>query len=59
MAQDVVPIRVEVDHETDAELRKWAKKDQRSKRNLLSVIARKLTQIRKQNPAVIEQLLAM
>lgn len=41
MARDTVNIRVEVDRKTDAILREWAKRDERSKRSLVRVIVRK------------------
>jgi hypothetical protein len=56
MAQDVIPIRVEVDRESDAELRTWSKIEGRSKRRHAAIVLRKVTQARKINPAALKAI---
>lgn len=41
MSREMVNIRVEVDRKTDAILREWAKREERSKRSLARVILRR------------------
>ncbi len=42
MARRGINIRVEVDHQTDAVLRNWAREAERSKRSLARVILRRM-----------------
>lgn len=48
--------KVELDDETDKELREWAEEVERSKRRQISVLLRRLTTLRKSNPAELERL---
>lgn len=54
--QELINIRVEVDPQIDLDLRKWAKKEGRSKRRQVAVLLRKLSAIRKSNPSELERL---
>lgn len=56
MAHDVVPIRVEVDLESNAELRKWSKDEGRSKRRHAAILLQKLARARKSQPEALKAL---
>ena len=56
MGQRLINIRLELDRDTDSEVEKWAKTEGKSKRRHLSILARKLTVLRRTNPADLARL---
>lgn len=56
MAKDSIKIGVDADRETDAELRKWANSEGRSKRRHAEVVLRRVAKIRRENPAKLKEL---
>lgn len=56
MARDGINIRVKADPETNVELEKWAKDEDRSKRRHASVLLRKLVKIRREKPDALRAL---
>jgi predicted ATPase with chaperone activity len=56
MGRDLINIRVELDRESDSDLHRWAKEEERSKRLHAKVILRRILQVRRQNPDLLRQL---
>jgi hypothetical protein len=56
MARDKINIRVEVDRETDLNLRRWCKTEGRSKRTHCSVVLRKISKVFIENGQALKQL---
>ena len=56
MSQKTVRIGAEVDPETDRELEAWSEQEERSKRRHAAVLLRKLTALRKTQPAELARL---
>jgi hypothetical protein len=56
MAQETIQTRVELDESADLDLKKWARSEGRSKRNLMTILLRKLAALRKTDPDALASL---
>lgn len=56
MAKSWVTNKVDLDPETDLEIKRWADEADRSKRRQLAVLIRRLVNLKKTNPDAIKQL---
>lgn len=56
MASQIVPVNVDLDRQTDAVLRKWAKREDRSKRRQIAVVMRKLVSLLDSKPEELKKL---
>lgn len=56
MGKELINIRIEIDRRNDADLARWAKEEERSKRLQAGRIVRKVVELWKDSPDVLRQL---
>ena len=56
MARDMINTRVELDRETDSDVRKIAKSERRSKREWLAILTNRVVRHHKRNPDRLREL---
>jgi hypothetical protein len=56
MTREVINTRVELDREVDTEVRKIARKEARSKRQMMAMFAIRICRLERERPAELRQL---